>query len=112
VHCCDGELTDLGTVEKRLSELMELEEDHFFTGFHQQVQKAHEKYWHDRHIKQKKFQTGDLVLLYDNKFLQHPGKLQMHWLGPYVIRLLQKQVLFNWRSWMEKLWKGWLMEVG
>jgi hypothetical protein len=25
------------------------------------------------------------VLLYENKFLQHPGKLQMHWLGPYVI---------------------------
>jgi hypothetical protein len=34
----------------------------------------------------KKFQTGDLVLLYDSKFLQHPGKFQMHWLGPYVIR--------------------------
>jgi transposase InsO family protein len=29
------ELTNLGTVEKRLSELMELEEDHFVTGFHQ-----------------------------------------------------------------------------
>jgi hypothetical protein len=28
------------------------------------------------------------VLLYDNKFLQHPGKFQMHWLGPYVIRFV------------------------
>jgi hypothetical protein len=28
---------------------------------------------------------GDLVFLYDNKFLQHPRKFQMHWLGPYVI---------------------------
>jgi hypothetical protein len=46
------------------------------------------KSWHDRHIKQKKFQTGDLVFLYDNKFLQHPGKFQMHWLGPYVIRFV------------------------
>jgi hypothetical protein len=51
------ELTDSGAVEKRLSELVELEEDHFVTGFHQQVQKVHEKSWHDRHIKQKKFQT-------------------------------------------------------
>jgi len=25
------------------------------------------------------------VLLYNNKFLQHPWKLQMDWLGPYVI---------------------------
>jgi hypothetical protein len=82
------ELTDSGAVEKILSELVELEEDHFVTGFHQQVQKAHEKAWHDRHIKQKKFQMGDLVFLYDNKFLQHPGKFQMHWLGPYVIRFV------------------------
>ena len=25
------------------------------------------------------------MLLYDNKFLKHPGKLQMHWLGPYLV---------------------------
>ena len=25
------------------------------------------------------------MLLYDNKFMKHPGKLQMHWLGPYLI---------------------------
>jgi hypothetical protein len=29
---------------------------------------------------------GYLNLLYDNKFLQHPKKFQMHWLDPYVIR--------------------------
>jgi hypothetical protein len=28
---------------------------------------------------------GDLVFLYDNNFLQHPGKFQIHWLGLYVI---------------------------
>ena len=26
------------------------------------------------------------MLLYDNKFIKHPGKLQMHWLGPYLIQ--------------------------
>ena len=26
-----------------------------------------------------------MVLLYDMKFTKHPGKLQMHWLGPYMI---------------------------
>ena len=25
------------------------------------------------------------MLLYDNKFMKHPGKLQMHWIGPYLI---------------------------
>ena len=25
------------------------------------------------------------MLLYDNKFMKHIGKLQMHWLGPYLV---------------------------
>jgi hypothetical protein len=87
LHCCDGRPYRIpDTIEERLSQLLILEEDRFVAGFHQQVQKAREKAWHDRHIKKKKFQTGDLVLLYDNKFLQHPGKFRMHWLGPYMIR--------------------------
>jgi hypothetical protein len=82
------ELSDTGAIEERLAQLVQLEEDWFVTGFHQQVQKSREKAWHDRHIKQKKFQVGDLVLLYDNKYMQHPGKFRMHWLGPYVIQQL------------------------
>jgi hypothetical protein len=34
---------------------------------------------------------GDLVLLYEKKNLQHSGKFQMHWLGPYVIRFVTKE---------------------
>jgi hypothetical protein len=30
--------------------------------------------------------VGDLVLLYNSKFMRHPGKFLMHWLGPYVIQ--------------------------
>ena len=33
---------------------------------------------------------GDLVFLYDNKYLEHHGKFQMHWLGPYVIIFVSK----------------------
>jgi hypothetical protein len=62
---------------------MEMEEDTILVGFHQEVQKARDKSWHDKHIKRKSFKEGDLVLVYDNKFLQHPGKFIMHWLGPY-----------------------------
>jgi hypothetical protein len=32
------------------------------------------------------FKEGDLVLMYDNKLLQHPRKIKMHWLGPYEVQ--------------------------
>ena len=66
--------------------LVELEEDRFIVGFHQQVQKEREKAWHDRHIKSKAIKEGDLVLIYDNKFAWFPGKFCMHWLGPYQVK--------------------------
>jgi hypothetical protein len=72
-------------IEEILSQLVQLKEDRFVTGFHQQVQKEREKAWHGRNIKHKIFQVGDSVLLYENKFMQHTRKFQMHWLGPYVI---------------------------
>jgi hypothetical protein len=31
------------------------------------------------------FAQGDQVLLYDRKYQKHPGKLQMHWLGPFIV---------------------------
>ena len=49
------EMTDTDTVEERLAQLLTLEEDRFIAGFHQKVQKAREKAWHDRHIKSKTF---------------------------------------------------------
>jgi hypothetical protein len=52
-----------------LSQLLQLEEDWSVTIFHHQVQKEIEKTWNDKHIKQKKFQVGDLVFLYDSKFM-------------------------------------------
>ena len=50
------------------------------------MHKAREKAWHDRHIKSKTFQTGDLALLDDSKFIKFPGKFRTHWLGPYKIQ--------------------------
>jgi hypothetical protein len=64
---------------------MFMEEDRILAGFHQEVQKAREKAWNDRHIKRKIFKEGDLVLVYDSKSLQHPGKLRMHWLLSYEV---------------------------
>jgi hypothetical protein len=67
---------------------MTMEEDQILAGFHQQAQRARDKAWHDRHIKKKTFKEGDLVLMYDNKSFQHPGKLRMHWLWPYEVKTI------------------------
>jgi hypothetical protein len=70
--------------------LVELEEDKFIAGFHQQVQKERENAYHDRHIKKKAFRQGDLVLIYDSKFKKHLGKFRTHCLGPYEITYVTK----------------------
>jgi hypothetical protein len=49
------------------------------------IQKEREKAYHDRHIKRKAFKQGDMVLVYDNKFMKHPWKFKTHWLGPYEV---------------------------
>ena len=61
-----------------------MDEARFLADFHQTIGKEREKSWHVQHIEKKLFAVGDKVLLYDNKFLKHPGKLQMHWLGPFI----------------------------
>jgi transposase InsO family protein len=70
------DMDDTGTIHERLSQLAKLEEDRFVAGFHQQIQKEREKAYHDRHIKKKIFRQADLVLLYDSKFIKHPGKFR------------------------------------
>ena len=79
-------MDDPDMMKERLAKILELEEDRFIAGFQQQVQKAREKAWHDRHIKKKQFQQGDLVLLYDSKFMKFLGKFKTHWKGPYIVQ--------------------------
>jgi hypothetical protein len=80
------QMTEHDAIQERLNQLLEMKEDQILGGFHQQVQKARYKSWHDRHIKKKTFKEGDLVLLYDRKSFQHLGKMRMHWLGPYEVK--------------------------
>eukprot|EP00253_Pinus_taeda_P009643 PITA_09643 len=79
-------MADHRALEERLVKLTKLEEDRFLVGFHQQVQKEHEKAWHNQHIKLHTFKVNDLVLLYDKKFDKFRGKFRMQWLGLYVIK--------------------------
>jgi hypothetical protein len=78
-------MTDDESIAARIEELMELEEARFLADFHQTMEKDRQKAWHDRHIKHKSFAQGDQVLLYDRQVSKHPGKLQMHWLGPFIV---------------------------
>jgi len=74
-------LTDMvyaETMYEILLHLVGLEEDRFLPRFHQQVHKVREKACHDRHIKNKIFKVGDLVLIYDSKFMKFLGKFSMH----------------------------------
>jgi hypothetical protein len=43
------------------------------------------KSYYDSKLRPKQFKEGDLVLLYDSRFFKFPGKLQIHWLGPYEV---------------------------
>lgn len=42
------------------------------------------KKWHDRHIKNRQFEVRDEVLLYDNWYKHHLGKLKIKWFNTYI----------------------------
>jgi hypothetical protein len=81
-------MTERGAIQDRMNQLMIMEEDRILAGFHQEVQKEREKYWNDKHMNGKIFKEGDLVLMSDIKSFQHLGKLKMHWLGPYEVKIV------------------------
>ena len=43
------------------------------------------KSFYDSKLKPKELKIDDLVLLYDSRFQQFPGKFIMRWFGPYKI---------------------------
>ena len=60
-------MTDVGTIEEIVFWLVQLEEDIFVPGYHQNVENERHKSWHNKHVKYKQFQIEDLVFLYDSK---------------------------------------------
>ena len=47
------EMIDVDVVEDRLLQLVQLAEEIFVAGFHQNIEKQRQKVWHDRNIKNK-----------------------------------------------------------
>jgi len=77
---------DLSEAQKhrleKLNELDEIRQDVVQRAGIVQQQRAK---WHDKYIKDKRFQVGDWALLFDSKFKDFQGKFQTHCLGPYEI---------------------------
>ncbi|KAH9310224.1 hypothetical protein KI387_038135 [Taxus chinensis] len=99
-----GGLADEQALEEWIEKMVQLDEFQAISRWSQKQEKAWQKAWHDRHIKDKKLEVGQMVLLYDSKFLHHLGKLKVHWLGPYVITHILESGAFQ----LEELDGTWL----
>ena len=73
------------SVENRVDQLMQLEEDRIQSSYIASVIRNRRTDWVNRHQKQKIFKEQDLVLVYRSKLGKHPGKLRMRYIGPFKI---------------------------
>ena len=78
-------LGDEESLKDRLFKLESLDEERRMVVYNTYVAQQKRKSFYDSKLRHKEFKVGDLVLLYDSRFFKFPGKLQMHWLGPYEI---------------------------
>eukprot|EP00253_Pinus_taeda_P019914 PITA_19914 len=77
---------DLSHAQKEiLLHLNGLDEDKLQALLHTVVVQLQRKIWHDKNIKERKFQEGDWALLYDSRYKDFKGKLRTRWLGPYIV---------------------------
>jgi hypothetical protein len=85
------EFDHIRDTRKHFYQLNQLEEEIMLAQQHQETQKNQQKSWHDRHLKKKDINDGDLVLLYDSQVKGKSRKLETAWLGPYVVEDIDLQ---------------------
>ncbi|XP_061357129.1 uncharacterized protein LOC133301512 [Gastrolobium bilobum] len=71
--------------EKRLLQLVELEEFRSKAYENANLYKEQMKKWHDKKLIMRELEVGDKVLLYRSRWKLFPGKLKSRWEGPYAI---------------------------
>jgi len=71
--------------EKLLLQLCELDELRLEAYESSRIYKERVKKWHDNHLIKKRFEEGDMVLLFNSKLKLLPGKLRSWWLGPFQV---------------------------
>ena len=67
------------------SRLLALEEARSLASKALHAEQNRRKAWHDRHLRHPQFRQGDLVLLYQARFLKKARKLIPAWEGPYRV---------------------------
>jgi len=49
------------------------------------IYKESAKKWHGKHLIKKRFEEGDMVLLFNSRLKLFPGKLRSRWSGPFQV---------------------------
>lgn len=86
----DNRLGDEESLHARLTNLTKLDERRIMAQWATEVAQRWRKYWHDKHLRQTNFHPVQLVLKYNGRNELCPGKLKVHWPGPYKIREVGK----------------------
>ena len=71
--------------EKRLLQLIKLEELRNEAYDNARIYKDKTKKWQDQRILKKEFKVGKLVLLYNSRVKLFPRKLKSRWSGPFIV---------------------------
>ena len=72
--------------EARKLQLNELDEMRLFAYENAKLYKEKTKRWHDAKIKERVFESGQEVLLFNSRLKLFPGKLKSRWSGPFTVQ--------------------------
>ncbi|KAH9802442.1 hypothetical protein KPL71_001386 [Citrus sinensis] len=71
--------------EQRKLQLCELDELRLFSYENIRIYKERTKYWHEKHLQNRQFSPGQLVLLHNTKLRLFLRKLKSRWSGPFKL---------------------------
>ena len=71
--------------EKRLLQLCELAELRLEAFESSRIYNQRAKKWHDKNLIKKRFEEGDMVLLFNSRLKLFQGKLRSRWSGPFHV---------------------------
>lgn len=75
-----------------MSRLTLLEESRMLASNALGAEQNRRKAWHDRHLRKPQFKEGDLVLLYQTKYLKRAKKLIPAWQGLYLAQGIVRRI--------------------
>lgn len=82
----DNRLDNMESLRERMYRLSKLNDRRLMAQWATKVAQTRRKAWHDKHLKQTRFQLRQLVLKYNGRNKIKPGKIKVKWLRPYKVR--------------------------